>query len=128
MTSIANWRTCRYVDLVGLWCALGYVALALLARQSGEPGLPIFFLLVAWISLPVFSLYLYFHRRDEPFPLGRLMFWAVVFRLCGLAGGPIYEDDFYRYLWDGYRFATTGMPYGVSPEAFFADPERHQLS
>ncbi len=122
MLSIANWGTCRYVDLVGLWCALGYAALALLARQSGEPGLLIFFLLVAWTSLPVFSLYLYFHRRDEPFPLGRLMFWAVVFRICGLLGGPVYEDDFYRYLWDGYRFATTGTPYGAIPEAFFADP------
>ena len=122
MTSIANWRTCRYVDLVGLWCALGYAALALLARQSGEPGLQAFFLFVAWTSLPVFSLYLYFHRRDEPFPLGRLIFWAVVFRICGLLGGPIYEDDFYRYLWDGYRFATTGTPYGAVPEAFFSAP------
>lgn len=122
MTAIANWRTCRYVDLVGLWCALGYAALALLARQSGEPGLPVFFLFVAWTSLPVFGLYLYCHRRGELFPLGRLIFWAVVFRICGLLGGSVYEDDFYRYLWDGYRFATTGTPYGVSPEAFFADP------
>lgn len=122
MTSIVNGRTCRYVDLVGLWCALGYAALAVLVRRAGEPDLLMFFLVVAWISLPVFSLYLYFHRCDEPFPLGRLIFWAVVFRICGLAGGPFFEDDFYRYLWDGYRFATTGTPYGVAPEAFFAAP------
>ena len=122
MTSMTNARVCRYVDVVGLWCALGYAALAFLAQRPGEPGLPVFFLLVAWTSLPVFSLYLYFHRRDEPFPLGRLLFWAVVFRICGLAGGPFFEDDFYRYLWDGYRFATTGTPYGSAPEAFFADP------
>ncbi len=122
MTSIVNGRTCRYVDLVGLWCALGYVALAVLARRAGEPDLQTFFLLVAWTSLPVFSLYLYCRRRDQSFPLGRLIFWAVAFRICGLAGGPFFEDDFYRYLWDGYRFATTGTPYGVSPEAFFADP------
>lgn len=122
MTSIANGRTCRYVDLVGLWCALGYAALAFLARSSGEPDLPLFFLFVAWTSLPVFSLYLYFNRHDQPFPLGRLIFWAVVFRICGLLGGPFYEDDFYRYLWDGYRFATTGTPYGAVPEAFFTDP------
>ena len=122
MTPIANGRACRYVDVVGLWCALGYATLAFLARRPGEPDLPVFFLLVAWTSLPVFSLYLYFHRRGEPFPLGRLIFWAVVFRICGLAGGPFFEDDFYRYLWDGYRFATTGTPYGSTPEAFFADP------
>ena len=119
---MTNGRACRYVDVAGLWCALGYAALAFLARQPGEPDLPVFFLFVAWTSLPVFSLCLYCHRRSEPFPLGRLIFWAVVFRICGLAGGPFYEDDFYRYLWDGYRFATTGTPYGAIPETFFSDP------
>ena len=112
----------RYVDAVGLWCALGYAALAVLARQPGEPDLPAFFVLVAWTGLPVFGLHLYFRRCGRPFPVGRLILWAVVFRICGLAGGPFYEDDFYRYLWDAYRFATTGTPYGVAPEEFFVDP------
>ena len=111
----------RRVDAVGLWCALGYAALAVLARQPGEPDLPAFFLIVAWTGLPVFGLYLYLQRRGESFPPGRLILWAVVFRLCGLAGGPFYEDDFYRYLWDAYRFATTGTPYGAAPEEFFVD-------
>ena len=112
----------RYVDAVGLWCALGYAALAVLARQAGEPDLPAFFLLVAWTGLPVFGLHLYFRWSGRRFPVGRLILWAVVFRICGLAGGPFYEDDFYRYLWDAYRFATTGTPYGVAPEEFFVDP------
>ena len=110
------------MDAVGFWCASGYATLAFLARQPGEPDLPVFFLLVLWTGLPVFGLYLYFQRHDEPFPLNRLFFWAVVFRICGLIGGPFFEDDFYRYLWDGYRFATTGTPYGAAPEAFFVDP------
>ena len=63
----------------------------------------------------------YFRRVDEPFPIGRLIFWAVAFRLCGLVGGPFFEDDFYRYLWDGYLFATAGTPYGAAPEDFFID-------
>ena len=112
----------RWVDTVGCWCALGYGTLAYLSRQPGEPDLPTFFVLVAWTGLPVFGLYLYSMRHDEPFPIGRLFLWAVVFRLCGLAGGPFFEDDFYRYLWDGYRFATAGTPYGAAPEAFFLDP------
>ena len=122
MIPITNERACRYVDVAGLWCALGYVALAVLSRQPGEPDLSVFFLVVAWTSLPVLGLYLFFRRCEDPFPVGRLIFWAVVFRICGLAGGPFFEDDFYRYLWDGYRFATTGTPYGAAPEAFFADP------
>ncbi len=112
----------KYVDGVGLWCVLGYGILAWLARQTGEPDLRAFFLLVAWTGLPVFGLFLHFRKTGEPFPVGRLLFWAVGFRLCGLIGGPFYEDDFYRYLWDGYRFATAGTPYGAAPEEFFIDP------
>ena len=112
----------RYVDGAGLWCVLGYAALAWLARQTGEPDLRAFFLLVAWTGLPVFGLFLHFQKTSEPFPVGRLLFWAVGFRLCGLIGGPFYEDDFYRYLWDGFRFATAGTPYGAVPEEFFIDP------
>ena len=110
------------VDGVGLWCAAGYGALAWLARQPGEPGLGAFFLLAAWTGLPVFGLYLHFRRRGAAFPVGRLVAWAVVFRICGLVGGPFYEDDFYRYLWDAFRFATVGTPYGAAPEEFFVDP------
>ena len=112
----------RYVDGVGLWCVLGYAALAFLARQPGEPDLRAFFLLVAWTGLPVFGLFFHFWKTGAPFPVGRLLVWAVAFRLCGLIGGPFYEDDFYRYLWDGYRFAVAGTPYGAAPEEFFADP------
>ena len=112
----------RYVDGVGLWCVLGYAALAFLARQPGEPDLRAFFLLVAWTGLPVFGLFFHFWKTGAPFPVGRLLVWAVAFRLCGLIGGPFYEDDFYRYLWDGYRFAVAGTPYGAAPEEFFVDP------
>lgn len=115
-------RSLWYTDAAGLWCVLGYAALAWLARQTGEPDLRTFFFIVAWTGLPVFGLFLHFRKTGEPFPVGRLLFWAVGFRLCGLIGGPFYEDDFYRYLWDGYRFATAGTPYGAAPEEFFVDP------
>lgn len=109
------------IDATGLCCSLGYIFLAYLARQTGEPELTTFYGIVVWTAAPVFSLYLYLVRRDESIPLSRLFFWAIVFRLCGLLGGPFYEDDFYRYLWDGYRFWEAGTPYGIAPEAFFLD-------
>ncbi|MCY3590049.1 MAG: glycosyltransferase 87 family protein [Acidobacteria bacterium] len=112
----------RYVDAVGCWCVLGYAALAFLARQTGEPDLRAFLVLAAWTGLPVFGLFFHFRRTGEPFPVSRLLFWAIAFRLIGIVGGPFYEDDFYRYLWDGYRFATAGTPYGAAPEEFFVDP------
>ena len=111
------------VDAAGLGCALAYGWLAWLARQPGEPPLPAFLGIAASAALLTFGLYAYLGRRPaEALPTGRLLGWAVVFRVCGLIGGPIYEDDFYRYLWDGYRFAQDGTPYGVAPEAFFTDP------
>lgn len=118
---IAEVPTRTLVDASGALCTLGYATLAYLARQSGEPGLLAFYGIVAWTALPAFALYFCAVRRDEPIPMARLLFWAVAFRLCGLVGGPLYEDDFFRYLWDGYRFATAGTPYGVAPEAFFLD-------
>lgn len=121
MSSRRRLPTTIVIDATGVCCSLGYVTLAYLARQTGEPDLIAFYSILVWTAGPVFYLYLYLIRRDEPFTLGRLFFWAVIFRVCGLIGGPFYEDDFYRYLWDGYRFWETGTPYGMAPEAFFLD-------
>ena len=112
----------KLVNLTGAWCMLGYVALAVMARRPGEPDLGAFLLVVAWTGLPVFGLYRYLGSRAVPLAAGSLFLWALVFRICGLIGGPFFEDDFYRYLWDGYRYATAGSPYGAAPEDFFADP------
>ena len=110
------------VDAAGLGCALAYGVLAWSARQSGEPPLILFLGAAVWAALLTFGLYAY-HRRhpSEALSPGRLIGWAILFRIFGLFGGPIYEDDFYRYLWDAYRFAQDGTPYGVPPEAFFTD-------
>ncbi|MCY3857555.1 MAG: glycosyltransferase family 87 protein [Gammaproteobacteria bacterium] len=111
----------KLVDAIGIFCASGYGVLAYLARQIGEPDLLVYYGIVVWTAAPVLALFLYLVRREESFPVSRLFLWAIVFRLCGFLGGPFYEDDFYRYLWDGYRFWKTGTPYGVAPEAFFVD-------
>lgn len=116
-------RAPKPIDVAGLGCALGYGVLSWSARQSGDPPLILFLGVAAWAALLTFGLYAYYRRNpDEPFPLARLLGWACVFRICGLLGGPMYEDDFYRYLWDAYRFVQDGTPYGAPPEAFFADP------
>lgn len=44
---------------------------------------------------------------------------AVVFRLCGLAATPGWEDDYFRHLWDGWMTWRTGSPYGVAPLEWF---------
>ena len=52
--------------------------------------------------------------------------WVIIgfglcFRLIALVATPVMEDDYYRFLWDGYRFAETGNPYDEAPLARFAD-------
>lgn len=47
---------------------------------------------------------------------------AAVVQSLALLGNPILEDDYYRYLWDAYRFVSDGTPYGSPPAIFFDDP------
>lgn len=59
--------------------------------------------------------------------------WAVLFHSIGFFGLPLFEDDHYRYLWDGYRSVESGSPYGNAPAEFFSDthiskPMQHILS
>jgi len=60
------------------------------------------------------------HFKDSV-SLRDILLWAIAFRVMGVLGAPIFEDDFYRYLWDGYRFASTGDPFTHAPSYFFAD-------
>ena len=112
----------RIVDLGGVACLLGYATLAFYSRQTVvEPTLGVFFTLLAWVAVPVIVVFARFRRRLDDLPVGRLLFWAVLFRACGLFGIPLFEDDYFRYLWDGYRFAETGTPYGWTPLQSFTD-------
>ena len=47
---------------------------------------------------------------------------AALAHVIALFGQTIFEDDFYRFLWDGWRTLQTGTPYGAAPEQFVDDP------
>ena len=109
--------------IVGLGGCIGLVGYAALAYWSrfADPGLATFFTLIGWVSLPWLAVFAYFRHHPDKLSFGHLVLWAVLFRVCGLFGVPLFEDDYFRYLWDGYRFAETGTPYGWMPAASFAD-------
>lgn len=112
----------RVVDIGGVLGLLGYAALAYYSRGSlGEPTLGPFFMLIGWVAVPWIVVFAVLGRSADSVPIARLIFWAVAFRACGLFGIPLFEDDYFRYLWDGYRFAETGTPYMWPPAASFAD-------
>ena len=111
------------VDFCGLICLLGWAALAWYSRGTLQaPELPVFFLLLVWVSVPLVIAFDCYRLQPEALSVRRLVAWAVLFRLCGLFGVPLFEDDWFRYLWDGYRFAETGTPYGWAPADSFNDP------
>ena len=112
----------RVVDVGGILGVLGYAALAYYSRGSlGDPALGGFFALIGWVAVPWIAVFALLGRSRDRIPVGRLIFWAVAFRACGLFGIPLFEDDYFRYLWDGYRFAETGTPYAWAPADSFAD-------
>ena len=112
----------RVVDIGGVLAVLGYAALAYYSRGSlGEPTLGAFFMLIGWVAVPWIAVFAVLGRSRDSIPIARLIFWAVAFRACGLFGIPLFEDDYFRYLWDGYRFAETGTPYAWAPANSFTD-------
>lgn len=102
----------------GLTCCYG--GLAWLSRSGPGPDLVSFAGTVA-LAFAIYAWAYVCGSRPAATRAGSVMFWAVVFRVIGFWGDPLFEDDFYRYLWDGYRFAVDGTPYRESPEAYFRD-------
>ena len=108
---------------VGIFSFLGYLFLAVYSRGTfGEPNLVGFYTCIALVGLPAVGLFSLASRLGRDFSITNILFWATLLRLCGLLGVPLFEDDYFRYLWDGYRFAMDGTPYGTTPFEFFDDP------
>lgn len=53
---------------------------------------------------------------------GMVLLVAALGHGIALFGETIFEDDFYRFIWDGWRVLETGTPYGVPPEDFRGNP------
>jgi hypothetical protein len=109
----------RWQDGAGLVCTFGYSALAWLSLQPEFLSLWIFYALLA-LSLVATLLVFAYSSNDALTPL-RVLVWALCFRVIGILGDPLWESDFFRYLWDGYLFYELGSPYGIAPSEFFGD-------
>ncbi len=111
----------RRLDSAGVLVSVTWLLLASLSHRQEDLSVWAFIAImaVAWLGV----LYAWrLARQLEPGKLlPRLWFWAVLFRLVGLCGKPVLENDFYRYLWDGRQFALTGNPYATAPGEHFAE-------
>lgn len=124
-------RPALVVHAAGAICCVAYGALAVASRGREHVPLPLLLAVqaVAWTA----TLALFFRlvpAASQPARSAirceatrRVIAWAVVFRMIGLWAEPVLEDDYYRYLFDGYVFATTGSPYGERPIDWFAEDD-----
>ena len=105
--------------------ALVAVIYGFLATRSKTPpaGADLFdFLGGYWCVAAVIVVYWFWLRASQvELSFKSVFLWAVLFRLIGVWGSPILEDDFYRYLLDGCLFVSTGSPYGIAPSSLFID-------
>ena len=116
-----------FVHVAGLLSTVGYLLLCSLSNEEKAVPLGWFMSLMAWEwGLCLFA-YFYFRKGSRGNLLIAVVLWGIAFRIIGLMGSPVLEDDYYRYLWDGYQFLATGNPYDRAPAESFGDeqtPER----
>ena len=108
-----------YIFLAGLFCSFGYLVLAL--HPNSVSNISIFnFLGIYWfLGAIVGTLWIFLNRSGYEISIKTVLLWGVIFRLIGVTGSPILEDDFFRYLLDGCVFAQESSPYGITPQSLF---------
>jgi len=107
-----RWCVC----IAGIATTLAWALLAWRSHANGSPlGWMLATVAVTWGGL-------FCVMRSASDLLSReIIFWAMAFRVGAIFAAPVMEDDHHRFLWDGYRFATTGDPYAEAPGAHFDD-------
>jgi len=108
----------RLLTTSGISLFLLWLVLAIWSNQA-EPVPVVGMLLiqfVAWII--VICLWVKF-RDEKHLSKGLIIGLACLMRLPSFYASPIYEDDYFRFLWDGWNFTTTGNPYNGPPADYF---------
>ncbi|MEI1279772.1 hypothetical protein V6Z05_15685 [Leptospira venezuelensis] len=84
--------------------------------------------ILGFCGLSIVYVSLFLSKTFETF--GRVSFvLGLLLRVLLIFSTPIFEDDWARYLWDGWVSSEKGSPYGITPESFFgeSDPTRTEL-
>ncbi len=95
---------------------IGIAGLVLLSRQS-EPDILLYVLILS-ASCAV-TTFLLWRRQISSARL--VLGGAALAHLITFAGMSAFEDDYFRFIWDGWRTINNGTAYGVAPELYFAE-------
>ena len=97
---------------------VSFMAAVILVLWSQRFGVYPIALWLAFMALTALSLVWCATRAHAPTAM-QVIGWAFLLRIVAMWGTPYYEDDYFRYLWDGYRTLMDGNPYPFSPSHFF---------
>lgn len=100
--------------------ALTMAFLSTVSRMTQVPSLGTTLCAMAFAWLVYFVLY---SRSALPRTVMQVMLWALLLRGCTLWAVPELEDDWARFLVDGWASANFGSPYGVTPLELFEMPD-----
>src|SRR6266496_1353802 len=95
------------LGLAGTLCCLAYTWLVVLSWGHIAIDLRLFFLIMSLAWGATLGVYWTQRNTPEPFPRNHMLVWGMLFRVLGVLGQPVLEDDYYRYLWDGRTFAVS---------------------
>ena len=106
---------------VGLLCAVVYGFIAFESNDSLGISLLPYLTGHFIVAVIVLGYWTWLQKSEIPVSFTFVLLWAIVFRVIGVAGSPILEDDYFRYILDGCLFVNTGSPYGIIPSSLFAE-------
>ena len=105
--------------LMSLLVLLCWAGICFISREPVATAL-IYFLLLAAIMVAAAATVVYrYHSAAQRIPFLWILLSAVLLRLIALYGEPLFEDDHFRYMWDGYQTVETKNPYTLAPAEFF---------
>lgn len=103
----------------GFLVTLLWLIICFVSRLPGPFAVLQFLLCTLLIVICTLATWWHASNNQYALPVRWIVLSALLLRLLSLTGEPLFEDDHYRYMWDGYMTATTGDPYSLAPESFF---------
>ena len=107
--------------VAGILSTCMYVYLAVNSQEYGQATLFHLLITTSVCALLCFGLWGLLYWSKQTISVVLMLVFAVIFRIIGVFGFPVLEDDMYRYLWDARMTVETGSPYLTAPAEFFDD-------
>ncbi|VAW88723.1 hypothetical protein MNBD_GAMMA16-114 [hydrothermal vent metagenome] len=107
--------------IFGCICAMIYILLCAYSNVSFAISITNYIFLLA-LAFAVYAYLAYYYIKQKHSPsVYCIVIFAAIFHIIGIFSTPQFEDDFFRYLWDGYTFFEQGNPYLHEPSYYFSD-------